>query len=292
MLNLSDGEARRVELTVSCHDADPIPKVVGAGEIRCENGTRVQVMHDGTLVLAGAYHGAWMAEVIRRLRGHHEPQEELVVHHILQRLARERRECPATIMELGSFWAYYAIWAMRTLDGRALLVEPDPANLETGRANLRLNRVDATVVQAAVGGPHGGTTQLVCESDNVERELPVVTVSGLIADQKLNCVDLLLVDVQGAETDVLARARDALQARQIRFLVISTHHRSISGDRFTHQRCVRLLEQAGAHLVAQHTVGESFSGDGLIAASTDPCDNDLTVEISRAPFLESLFGEP
>jgi hypothetical protein len=83
---LSAEERRRVELTVSCRDTDPIPKVPGAGEIRIENGIRVQVMHEGTRVLAGGYFGDWMSEIIRRLRGHHEPQEELVVHRILKRL--------------------------------------------------------------------------------------------------------------------------------------------------------------------------------------------------------------
>jgi hypothetical protein len=82
-----------------------VPKVDTAGEQLGEDGVRVQVMHEGTRVLAGAYDGAWMAEITRRLRGHHEPQEELVVHRIIERLAAERAVNPV-IVELGSFWAY------------------------------------------------------------------------------------------------------------------------------------------------------------------------------------------
>ena len=67
----------RVLATVSCQDSDDIPKVPGAGQCRDHDGTRVQVMHNGVLVEQGGYHGAWMSEIIRALRGHHEPQEEL-----------------------------------------------------------------------------------------------------------------------------------------------------------------------------------------------------------------------
>jgi hypothetical protein len=59
----------------------------------------------------------------------------------------------------------------------------------------------------------------------------------------------------------------------------------------THQRCLQILVDAGAHVVAEHTVGESFSGDGLVAASMDPRDRDLTVPVSRARYRDSLFGE-
>ena len=283
----SDEEWRRIELTVSCRDADPLPKVPDAGVVSVDGDVRVQVMHDGTRVLADGYYGAWMTEIIRRLRGHHEPQEELVVHGIIERLGGSS----PVVLELGSFWAYYSIWTLRALGGRAILVEPDPANLGVGQSNFRLNGLEGTFLQAAVGGEHGARTALVCESDGVERELPVVTIPGLLEDYGLERVDLLLMDIQGAETDALTRAAQVLRERRVRFLIVSTHHHSISRDPTTHQRCLQMLVDAGAHIVAEHTVGESFSGDGLIAASLDPRDGDLTVPVSCARYRESLFGE-
>jgi FkbM family methyltransferase len=287
LLSLEEGAQRRVELTVSCRDADAIPKVRESGELRVQDGLHVQVMHEGTRVLAGAYHGEWMSEIIRRLRGHHEPQEEVVVHRILERL---RGKQDPMIVELGAFWAYYAIWAMRAVGGRGVIVEPDPGNLEVGRTNLRLNGLTALCVQAAVGGPHGSTRQVLCESDEVERDLRVVTLAGLMAEHGLEHLDLVLADVQGPEDDVLARATTQLVDRRIRFLVISTHHESISGDSHTHERCLETLADAGAHIIAAHTVEESFSGDGLIAASTDPRDAEFKVEVSRCDPRASLFA--
>jgi hypothetical protein len=101
----------------------------------------------------------------------------------------------------------------------------------------------------------------------------------------------VLADVQGAETTLLERAAGVLGAGRVRFLVVSTHHHSISGSPLTHQRAVELLADLGAHVICEHSVGESFSGDGLIAVSFDQRDRDLTVEVSRARAKDSLFGE-
>jgi hypothetical protein len=80
----SEYEDKRIGMTVSCRDADLIPKVAGAGEIIEREGQRLQIMHEGTLVKADGYCGPWMTEITRRLRGHHEPQEELLFHHLLR----------------------------------------------------------------------------------------------------------------------------------------------------------------------------------------------------------------
>jgi hypothetical protein len=104
-------------------------------------------------------------------------------------------------------------------------------------------------------------------------------------------VDLILVDAQGAETVLLESAREHLLAGRVRFMVVSTHHHAISGDPLTHQRALCLLKETGAHVIAEHSVSESYSGDGLIAVSFDSRDRDLAVSVSRARAKDSLFGE-
>jgi hypothetical protein len=59
-------EAGRVRMTVTCRDTDRIPKVPNAGEVELFDGCRVQIMHEGSRVLAGGYHGEWMMEIIRK----------------------------------------------------------------------------------------------------------------------------------------------------------------------------------------------------------------------------------
>jgi FkbM family methyltransferase len=287
----SPHERRRIEQTVACADTAAIPKVPNAGAVEERDGARVQIMHNGVLVEAGGYYGDWMIEIIERLHGHHEPQEELAFHHVVQRLVADT---PAPVMvELGSFWGYYSLWLAKAIPGaRSILVEPDPANLDVGRRNFALNGVEGRFVQAAVGPEHGAVEPFLCESDGVTRDVERITVDGLLNAERRPRVDLLLCDTQGAELVTLEGAAHALTDRRIRFLVVSTHHHSISGDPLMHQRCLELLRWRGAHIIADHSVSESCSGDGLIVASLDERDADMHVELTHARARDTLFGEP
>ncbi len=284
--------ARRLRTTVACTDADDIPKVGHAGESRDHDGGRVQLMHNGLLVEEGGYYGPWMTEAIRALRGHHEPQEELVFHRVLERLAADGGE--PSMIEFGSFWTYYGLWFCHALPGGTVVaVEPDPAYLEVGRRNAALNGHTGRVrfVHAAIGAEPGEPMAFEAESDGRAHTVAQHDLASLMYDAELPRADLVLVDVQGAETILIERAREVFEAGRVRFLIVSTHHHSISGDALTHQNALRRLLDAGAHVIAEHSVGESFSGDGLIAVSFDPRDADLTVPVSHARYRDSLFGE-
>jgi FkbM family methyltransferase len=279
----------RIAQTVACHDADPIPKVPDAGQVIDRDGTRVQVMHNGVLIEEGCYHGAWMTEVIQRLRGHHEPQEEWAFHRVVERL---RSDTPTPVMvELGSFWAYYSLWVKAAIPAtQVILVEPDPHNLAVGRRNFALNGVEGRFIQAAVGLPDGAVVPFECESDGVVRDISLASLDGLMERQRLDRIDVVLCDTQGGELDALAGAAGALAARRIRFLVVSTHHYKICGDPLIHRKCLDLLESYGAHILTEHAVAESCSGDGLIVASLDDRDAGLGIEVTHARAQDTLFG--
>jgi FkbM family methyltransferase len=281
-------------MTVSCRDADGIPKVEDAGQVQVRDGQAVQVMHNGLLIEEGCYYGPWMTEIIRALAGHHEPQEELVFDAIVSRLALLNVDRPV-IIEFGSFWAYYSMWFCRALDGAlAVAMEPDPAYLDVGRRNAALNGLTERIrfLHGVVGPEPGEPTRFRTESGHEDISVVQHDLASLMERYGLSRVDLAMVDIQGAETVLLERARPMLLAGTVRFLVVSTHHQSISGDPLTHQKALDLLRGCGAHIIAEHTVRESYSGDGLIAATFDVSQHDLSVPISHARAKESLFGEP
>jgi len=287
MAALSPDERRRIALTTAVRDTDAIPKVAAAGTVAERDGHRVQVMHNGVVVVEGCYYGEWMTEIIRRLRGHHEPQEEVVFHAVVRQVA-----AGGVMVELGSFWSYYSLWFAQVIsDARTLMVEPDPRNLEVGRLNFQLNGRTGEFLRAAVGREHGAMDWFRTESDGRLRRTRMVTLEGLLDDHGIERADLVLCDAQGGELALLQEAGVALAAGRVRFLLVSTHHHSISGDPLTHQRCLALLQEAGAHLVAEHSVAESCSGDGLIAAAFDAADAECTVLVTRVRARDSLFGE-
>ncbi|MCW2606214.1 MAG: FkbM family methyltransferase [Frankiales bacterium] len=277
----------RVRLTVAATDCDDLPKVDDAGQVRNHDGVGVQVMHNGVLVEAGGYFGDWMSEIIRCLRGHHEPQEEAVFARVLERL---RGGSAPTVVELGAFWAYYSLWALHEFpDARVVALEPDPANLELGRRNARLNGRTLTFVHGVMGR-HPGEEELFENLDGTSAPVRQYGLRELFDEAGVERCDLLLCDIQGGEQFVFGQAAELLRAGRVRFAVVSTHHHSISGDPLTHQRVLAELQELGGHVVAEHTVGESCSGDGLVVVSFDPSDCDLVVHTSRVRQGDSLFG--
>ncbi len=280
----------RTLMTISCPDSDPISKVLDAGQIKETSEGLVQIMHNGLQVVAGGYHGSWMAHIIRGLRGHHEPQEELLFNSLL-RFSRH----DSLIVELGAFWAYYTLWYLKEIPGaRAICIEPDPANLAIGIKNAALNGLSHRILfkNAWVGGTAQEKHTAIIESTNGPMTLPCVNMDGVLSLVSGNVIEILHMDVQGAELPFLESMQKAVTDGLVRFLVVSTHHSSISGSKTTHTDCVDTIRRIGGMILEEHDVQESFSGDGLIVASFFPQDKNLILPtISRNTPRRSLFPE-
>ena len=283
----------RVAMTVSCTDADGLPRVPNAGEVIDHDAGRVQVMHNGVLVEEGCYYGTISGEIIRCLRGVHEPQEEVVFAALLDRLAATSTgEDPPSMIELGSFWAYYSLWFLNSFPhGRSICLEPDSHHLEVGKRNFAINGRTGTFLNAVVGETGGDIVSFKTETSNGPVDLVSHSLDSLLSACELDHVDILLSDVQGGEVPFLLGASERLRRGAVRFLVVSTHDLSITGSATTHQQVRDILLWSGAHIIAEHSISESFSGDGLIVASFDSRDRDFTVDVSHNRSRTSLFGE-
>lgn len=254
-------ELGRVAMTVRCKDCDSIPKVKNAGSVFTEGPDAVQLMHNGVRVLAGGYHGDWMKQIIHELKGHHEPQEERVFYEILKHIA-----CDATMIELGGFWSYYSLWFLKDQpQRRAIVVEPDPNNLAIGKKNAELNSAPIHFVHGSVGEKTQPPSPFQTETTGI-LDVHQVCVPDLLEDLDIETLDILHCDTQGAEIGVIRSCETLFRSGRVKFGVFSTHSHYITGDPLTHQRCLHMLNQFGAQILAEHDVHESFSGDGLIAA--------------------------
>jgi FkbM family methyltransferase len=280
----------RAVMTVSCLDTDYIPKVANAGKRVSYNGQAVQIMHNGLKVLDGGYYGDWMAEIIKKLRGHHEPQEEKAFYEVINRLKDDKSK-NKNMIELGSFWAYYSMWFKKSFPGAsAYCFEPDPVNLELGKKNAALNSLELEFTEAAAGSDDGSKVMLNLESTEYEpRLVEIRSVDKFMADRKIPKLDILHMDVQGAELDTLKGAEAMIKAKKLRFIFVSTHHYVFSNDPLTHKHCADFIKQLGGHIISSHNVLESFSGDGLIVASFDDRDRDFHIDTSINTSQHSLF---
>jgi FkbM family methyltransferase len=279
-------EWARARLTVSCRDCDAVPKHPKAGEVElAADGKAWQRMHNGILVEHGGYHGEYMAHVITTLRGHHEPQEERAFWEILGRLSGS----PAMI-ELGAYWAYYSLWFRHEFpSGTNLMYEPDAQHLQLGQRNFARNGFTGHFEAAAAG--IDGIVNFYDETEKQWRSIASKSVSTICRERNIEFLDLLHMDVQGAEFNALLGAEPLIAEDKLRFVFVSTHHHLISGDPLTHQKCLQWLRDRGAHVICEHSVNESYSGDGLIVASFSKEDTDFEIAISHCRQSQSLFRE-
>lgn len=279
----------RILIAMACRDADVLPKVADAGAvIEQADGVRLQVMHNGLRVLAGGYYGEWMQDLITRCRGHHEPQEELLFTEVLRHLPAD-----AAMIELGGFWSFYSIWFLHQHPGRlGIVVEADPAHLQVGRANAALNGCAPVFVPAYAGAQDTLPLPFQTETSGL-LDLPCVSVPGLMDAHGISHLDLLHCDAQGIELSVIESCLGLAVAGRLGWLVVSTHTHHISHDPLTHQRCLAALRRAGATIMAEHDVQESFSGDGLIVAKFGAVPEAWTnPKLSYNRYSQSLFRNP
>ena len=173
-----------------------------------------------------------------------------------------------------------------------MLLEPDAGNLAVGRDTFSANGLAGEFHLGAAVAREVEAVEFERESDGERVTVPGLSVTGLVERSGVDRVELLLADVQGAELAALEGSRPLIASGRLRFCVISTHHHSISGDPLTHQRCLEWIRSHDGHVIAEHTVAESYSGDGLVVASFAPEDRHLPeVALSRNRAADSLFRE-
>jgi FkbM family methyltransferase len=158
-----------------------------------------------------------------------------------------------TLVDVGANLGLYAVAAAKR-GARVIAVEPDPANVRDIRRNARLNRAKVSIVQALAGAEIGAAPLALRGSPvsgNIDMYLgpttrygvaPVLTLDALLKDER---VDLLKIDVEGAEIDVLRGAEQTLAEKRPRAILIEVHPTSFALIGQTVGDLTQLLDSAG-----------------------------------------------
>ena len=241
-------QMQRALKSVMGDDVDYIPKITGAGEIFYDESIPYQLMHNGIKVILNSYYDVqWLTDVIYGLKGHHEPQEEKCFYEVLKYIPEN-----ATMLELGSYWAYYSLWfATEIKNARNYLIEPDPRRLEIGRKNFELNNKKGNFRRGFVG-----------KIKDTEPDISGaiwIAIDDFMEQEGIDHIHILHADIQGAESEMLETTVKYLD--KIDYFFISTHN-----HRTDHPQCLQFFKKHGFIILAEHPDFESCSGDGLIVA--------------------------
>jgi Methyltransferase FkbM domain len=249
---------RRIQEVVDCPDNVRIPRVANAGEIKQGK----QIMHNGLKINVGSYYGPEVAQQLIANRGVHEPQEEVVFAEVLKHI-----KPGSTMVELGSFWAFYSMWFHSVIpQAQNFMVEPDAFNITSGIKNFSLNKMNGDFTLGFVGDKMDYSTKprMIC-------------VDGLCKEKKIEFIDILHCDIQGFEYDMLVGASEMISKDKIGYFFISTHSNDV------HEACKELLLKQGYIIVAAYNLSEAYSDDGLIVAKSKSYSGPSNVITSLKP---------
>lgn len=267
---------RKYRQILSCQDNQKIPRHPNAGKII----DGCQVMHNGLKIVPDSYAGPRSAGQLTKFfelnRGVHEPSEEFAFQTILPTLPPS-----ATIVELGSFWAFYSMWFCSVVpDAKAYMVEPDPHNLEQGKKNFALNGLKGQFFNAYVGARSGvwKDVRRSLRHGMVETAsaVPMIAVDDFVVENHIDFIDVLHVDIQGSEVEMLRGANRMLGQHRVHYLFLSTH------SDWLHAQCLEILRDWDYVILCEANVKESMHVDGFIVARARNRQGPDQIAVHRA----------
>ncbi|PYR95056.1 MAG: hypothetical protein DMF84_03445 [Acidobacteria bacterium] len=202
--------------------------------------------------LGGAMFECDLTDVIARevcLTGYYEPP----VTRVVQRLATRG----GTVLDAGANWGYFTLLAASAVgdQGHVIALEPDPRHFASLTRNIAMNPfAQITPLQIAAGSRDGIVT-LAGYADDAENrgvsriadtgsvghrfDVPCTTIDRLTASSAR--MDVVKIDVEGAEMDALAGMRDGLAAARYAAVVLELHPGLLREHGVDPEACIGVL---------------------------------------------------
>jgi FkbM family methyltransferase len=187
------------------------------------------------------------------LTGYYEPPVTRLIHRRLRQ--------GGTMVDVGANWGYFSLLAASAVgaNGRVVSLEPDPRQFATLESNVRLNAFtqiaplrqaaaaaagDATLLGYVDDAGNRGVSRLGTQVSNGPTfDVKCVAIDDVVAG--LPHVDVIKVDVEGAELGVLRGMRDGLSAHKYRSVLLELHPDWLAARGDSPDACVALLLDAG-----------------------------------------------
>ncbi|NND34258.1 MAG: hypothetical protein HKN76_16855 [Saprospiraceae bacterium] len=245
---------QRIDDVLAAPDNEFISRHASAGNLESAAIT----MHNGVKVLATSYYGSGILNMLVENRGVHEPQEERAFEEIVSYLSPQ-----CTMLELGSYWGFYSLSLLQSRpNAKCFLVEPRIRNLISGKLNFRLNNRKGHFTQALV-------------AETPQKNPKAISVDSFCHKHRINHLNILHADIQGAEAAMLMGAKKMLDQKLIDYVFISTHSNDL------HQECLNILFEENYTILVSVDLEETYSYDGLIVAKSKVDLPPSTIIVSK-----------
>jgi FkbM family methyltransferase len=177
------------------------------------------------------------------------------------RVIQRRLDIGGTMLDVGANWGYFSLLSAAIVgaSGRVVSLEPDPRQFDALVANVRLNGFGQVTPLRQAAAAEAGTATLVGYDDDADNRgvsrlgsdaagVPCFEVACVPLDavtSHLPRVDVIKLDVEGAELDALRGMRDGLSSHKYRALFLEMHPALLEARGDSAEACVGLLLDAG-----------------------------------------------
>jgi FkbM family methyltransferase len=176
------------------------------------------------------------------------------------RIFQQHIRAGGTVIDAGANWGYFTLVGGAAVGprGRVIALEPDPRQHARLRRNLELNAFRHVQALASAAADGTGETRLAGFADGHDNQgtssivdvhestapfvVPTVALDEVAGDTS---VDIVKIDVEGAEDLVLAGMRDGLSAQRYRAILLELHPALLQARGIDPMTCVRLLLDHG-----------------------------------------------
>lgn len=166
-----------------------------------------------------------------------------------------------TLIDLGANIGMTTLWLAHTYGfSDIVVVEPDQSNLKVLKSNLEKNKVNARLVNAAVGPSDGEICFAIDTCSNQGRinedgvSVPMVSMATLIDEFGDKPIDLIKMDIEGGEEFLVSTNCEWMES--INFVVTELHPELIDVD-----GVIAAFAQRGLTYYPGHAGGESKTGN-------------------------------
>jgi FkbM family methyltransferase len=179
-------------------------------------------------------------------------------------------------VDAGAYIGQYSVQAAGCVgsQGAVVAVEPDTDNFRLLQRNVEANANGCVRLVKGALGHQDGTVEITTVPDDSAlctlsdtwvdelypdehldtqaQTVPLMTIATTMRELGLDHIDLLKVDVEGAEVQVFEGARDCLRSGQIRRIICELHGNTAPRVKALLEECGYRIEFRPQHLVAWH----------------------------------------
>jgi FkbM family methyltransferase len=186
--------------------------------------------------------------------GRYEPQET----QLAKRLLRPGQ----LVVDVGANWGYFTLVCAHLVgtSGRVIALEPHPrlvAMLSANTAANALTQVDVLSLAAGAGaatrsfvgfdeqGGNSGLSRAARQSEKADFECETAALDALLDARGVGRVDLVKIDIEGAEIDAIRGMADGLGRHRYRHVLLECHPAELAALGATLDQCLQPFVRAG-----------------------------------------------